>query len=428
MENKIKSYKIYGWLLIIITLFSGIAIKWFTEFSTLFLILLIVELGIALSFNRKIFDRNAINLSRILLGLLFIYSGFVKAVDPIGTNYKIIDYFIAYGTEWASPLAIYLSIFLNAFEFVVGGILLFLNVKTRLLAWLVLAMMIFFTIVTAFDALYNPVPDCGCFGEAIILSNWQTFYKNLVIDVFLVILFFNRKRIKKVFTSRGEWAIIGIAVFMVCYFQIHNYRHLPLVDFRAWKVGNKMVNENPQPLQYFVTYMNKESGEKQEFLSPNFPYNDSIWLSQWHFVDQRIDDPNPKQHDLIIFDNENNDVSAQFIENPDFQFLLISHDLTKAKKRVIQKIFDFYTECYDAGISFVILTSSSHEECQEFDNKSGSPGYEYYFADDTALEAIVRANPGLVLLRNAVVLGKWHHNDFPKYEYFVEDYYQKEYQ
>ncbi len=423
MKNTKKITPVFGWLLLIAALVSGFLIKYFEEYSTLFLVLLISEFAIALIFRKRIFDKNVIGISRILLGLLFIYSGFVKAVDPIGTNYKIIDYFIAYGTEWANPVALYFSIFLNAFEFVVGGFLLLLNVKIRTVSWLVLLMMAFFTLTTVFDAIYNPVPDCGCFGEALILTNWQTFYKNLVIDVLVIIVFFNRNAIKKVFTSKGEWAIVGVTVVLVVYFQVYNYRHLPVVDFRAWKVGNKMMNENPQPLKYYLTYMNKETGEKKEFLSPDYPYNDSIWLSKWLFVNQRIEDPNPKLHDLIILDKNGSDVTSQFIENPDFQFLLIAWDISKIKKKVIPKINEFYKQCDNIGISFTMLTSSAPEEIEEFKKRFHPADFEYYFADDTSLEAIIRANPGLVLLKNGVVKGKWHYNDFPDFQEFIDRFY-----
>lgn len=423
MDNKSKFNKIFGWIILIAALASAFLIKYYKEYSTFFLVLLLVEFFVALIFSKKIFDKNVIRISRILLGLLFIYSGFVKAVDPMGTNYKIIDYFIAYGTEWASPVALYLSIFLNAFEFVVGGFLLLLNIKIRTVSWLVVLMMVFFTLTTAFDAIYNPVPDCGCFGEAIILTNWQTFYKNIVIDTLVVILFFNRGVLKKYFTSRGEWAIIGVAVVMVVYFQVYNYNHLPLVDFRAWKVGNKMITENPEPMKYYLTYMNKETGEKKEFLSPNYPFNDSVWLSKWIFVNQRIEDPNPKKHDLVILDKYGSDVTEQFVENEDFQFFLIAYDLLKVKKKVIPRINEFYKQCDNIGISFIVLTSSTPEEIEEFKKEYDPANFEYYFADDTSLEAIIRANPGLVLLKNGVVKGKWHYNDFPDFQEFIDRFY-----
>ena len=425
-NDKLQFRTLFGWLLLAAALVSGFLIKYYEEYSAFFLVLLLAEMIVAFIFRKRIFDTSVISASRILLGLLFLYSGFVKAVDPIGTNYKIIDYFIAYGTEWASPVAIYLSVILNAFEFVVGGFLLLLNVKIRFVSWLVMLMMAFFTITTVFDAFYDPVPDCGCFGEAIILTNWQTFYKNLVINVLVIIIFFNRNSIKRTFANRGEWAIIGITTLLVVYFQVYNYNHLPLVDFRAWKVGNKMVNDNPEPMSFYLTYMNKETGEKQEFLSPNYPYDDSVWMSQWIFVDQRIEDPNPKLHNLAIMDSLGNDVTSTFIENPDFQFLLIAYDLSKVNTKIFDKINLFYEKCDDIGVSFIVLTSSFPEEVEDFKARVNPAGFEYYFADDTELETIVRANPGLVLLKDAVVMGKWHYNDFPDFREFTDRFYKND--
>ncbi len=422
MEKSSRLNSIFGWLLIIAALISAYLITRIEEYCVFFLILLVVELVIALVFCKKIFDMNVVTVSRILLGLLFIFSGFVKAVDPMGTKYQIIDYFIAYGTEWANPVALYLSIFLNAFE-LVCGILLLLNVKKRTLAWLVLLMMTFFTLTTLYDALYNPVPDCGCFGEAIIMTNWQTFYKNLVINVFVLIIFFNRDSIQKAFKPKSELAIIGIAAVIVVCFQIYNYMHLPMVDFRAWKVGNRMANEETMPIKYYLTYMNNETGEKKEYLSPNFPYNDSVWMSQWVFVNQRIEDPNPKKHDLAILDSFGSDVTSEFVENKDFQFFLVAWDLSKVKEKLIPDINEFYKQCNNIGISFIVLTSSTFEEIEEFKERANPAGFEYYFSDDTSLEAMIRSNPGMVLLKDAVVKAKWHYNDFPDFQEFMDEYY-----
>jgi len=373
-------------------------------------------------FSKKIFDRSAVNVSRTLLGLLFIFSGFVKAVDPMGTKYQIIDYFVAYGIEWANPFALYLSIFLNAFE-LVCGILMLLNVKIRtIVSWLVLLMMAFFTVTTVNDALYNPVPDCGCFGEAIIMTNWQTFYKNLVINVFVVIMFFNRSSVRRTYKSKVELAIIALAVVIVVYFQVYNFMHLPMLDFRPWKVGNKMSIENAEPMKYYLTYMNKETGEKKEYLSPDYPYNDSVWMSQWVFVSQRIEDPNPKKHDLAILDEQGQDVTAHFVENQDFQFFLVAWDLTKVKDKQIPPINKFYKQCENVAISFIVLTSSTPEEIEKFKERINPIDFEYYFADDTSLEAMIRSNPGLVLLKDAVVKGKWHYNDFPTFKEFLDEF------
>ncbi len=221
-------------------------------------------------FFSKRFTLPQITISRILLGLLFIYSGFVKGVDPVGTEYRIVDYFIAFGTEWAIPLALPISIIMNTVEFVLG-ILLLLNIYIKITSWLVMLMMAFFTMITLNDAMYSPVPDCGCFGDALVISNWQTFYKNLVIDALLLIVFLSHNRVNRWFKLKIEWAILLVSIIGFIGFEVYNIRHLPVIDFRDWKVGNKMVNDNPLPIKYYLTYKNKGTGEEKEYLSPDYP-------------------------------------------------------------------------------------------------------------------------------------------------------------
>ncbi len=186
------------WIILIGTILSGFLIPRYEFYNSFFISILTIEIILVIYFSKR-FSNSQITISRILLGLLFIYSGFVKGVDPVGTEYRIVDYFIAFGTDWAIPLALPLSVLMNTVEFVLG-ILLLLNVRITVTSWLVLLMMAFFTVVTFNDAIYSPVPDCGCFGDALIISNWQTFYKNLIIDALLLIVFFSRNRVGKWFS------------------------------------------------------------------------------------------------------------------------------------------------------------------------------------------------------------------------------------
>ncbi len=381
-----------------------------------------VEIFLVIYFIKK-FSIEHITLSRVLLGLVFMYSGFVKGVDPLGTQYRIIDYFIAFGTEWAFPLALPLSVILNASEFILG-VLLLLNVRIKITSWLVVLMMAIFTIVTLNDALYSPVPDCGCFGDALIITNWQTFYKNLIINALLLIVFLSRYKIPKWFSIKTEWSILFVAVIGFVLFEVYNIRHLPVMDFRDWKIGNKMVNENPLPMEYYLTYRNTETGEEKEYVSPDYPYSDSVWLTQWEFVSQRVVDPNPRMHDLRIEDETGNDYTADYIENPDFQFLLVIYDISASKSKKNDLISDFSSKCNEQGISFIALTSSLPEEVEKY-KLENEFDFEIYYADDITLMVMVRSNPGLVLLKDGVVLDKWHVNDFPQYSEFKEEYLKK---
>jgi uncharacterized membrane protein YphA (DoxX/SURF4 family) len=350
--------------------------------------------------------------SRIFVGLVFIFSGFVKGVDPLGTAYRIEDYFIAYGTLWAMPWALVLSIALSTLEIVLG-IAMVLNARIRFMSWILLPLIIFFTILTFFDALYSPVPDCGCFGDFIKLTNWQTFFKNVVLIVFVYIIFKNRKKYRSLLSKQGQTVLIVVFIIGFGWFSFHQYNHLPMCDFRDWKIGNDMkADENSEPITYLI-YKNKESGEKKEYISPNFPWNDSIWMSQWEFVDQRIDASNVKhKHDLIVQTYGGADITKSIIENPDFQFMFISDDLSKVSSATYKQMNEIFSYLEESEILLVGLTSSSGSDIKK-STQEYNIGYDFFFADDIALKAMIRSNPGLILLQDGVVMNKWHYHDFP---------------
>jgi hypothetical protein len=309
---------------------------------------------------------------------------------------------------------------LNATEFVLG-VLLLLNVNTRITSWLVLTMMSVFTALTLNDATNNPVPDCGCFGDVLLISNWQTFYKNLVIDALLLIVFLTRGRIPGWFKFKTEWSIVVIAILGFTGFEIYNIHHLPAIDFMDWKVGKKMVNENPVPLEYYLTYRNKETNEEKEYKSPDYPFSDSVWMANWEFVNQRVIDPNPRLHDLHIEDEWGNDYTQAIISNPEFQFLLVSYDLAKASVKRIDRISELLDNCNKNGISFAVLTGTLPADAAKFKELHGLDT-DFFFADDVTLMAMIRSNPGLILMKNGVVLDKWHFNDVPAFEDILENY------
>jgi uncharacterized membrane protein YphA (DoxX/SURF4 family) len=405
--------EVLGWLLLILILVSGFVISRYENWNLLFTFLLVAEIVLVIIFINY-FSKLQITISRIILGCLFVFSGFVKGIDPVGTQYLIEDYFIAFGTDWAIPFALPLSVILNATEFVLG-ILLLLNVNMRISAWLVLVMMSVFTLLTFNDATNNPVPDCGCFGDVLIISNWQTFYKNLVIDALLLMVFLTRKRIPGWFNYRVEWTLLAFAILGFVYFEVHNIRHLPAIDFMDWKVGKKMMNENPLPLKYYLKYRNKHTGQTKEYLSPDYPYNDSAWMANWEFVNQRVVDPNPHLHDMRAEDERGNDQTQAILENPGYQFMLISFDLSKANLKQMDQIRDLINYCNQTETSFVVITSSLPADALIF-KKTHDLDTDFYFADDVILMAMIRSNPGLILMKNGVILSKWHFNDFPTAE------------
>lgn len=361
------------------------------------------------------------NIFRILVGLVFIFSGFVKGVDPLGTAYRIEDYFIAYGTTWANPLALYLSIFLCALEFSLGVALL-LNLRLRSLSWPLLLLAIYFLVLTFFDAIYNPVPDCGCFGDAIKLTNWETFYKNIILIILVGFIFFYRKKFQPWLTPVAGNIAVLIIFSGFTIFSTQQYRHLPVIDFLGWKVGNDLVPDNPGTAKVYLVYRNKTTGEEKEYLSPNYPWNDSTWVKEWEFVNQRLDESGViRGHSLRIFDSAGNDLTGIYVNNPGYQFLVASYDLSEGSRKGFEKLDKLYTEIYELGHSYIVLTGSLDDEITGY-QEGLQPDLEFYHADDIELKMMIRSNPGLVLLKDGIVMGKWHWRDTPTIEELKEEF------
>ena len=354
------------------------------------------------------------NLFRLFVGIVFIFSGFVKGVDPLGTVYRIQDYFLAFGTTWANDAALGLTIFLCTLEFILGISLLF-NIGLKYTSWILLPVMTFFTILTFFDATYNMVPDCGCFGDAVKLSNTGTFIKNLILMGFVVPVFIWRKKYKNCCGTLAGVSLLFLFAVLFSGLSVYALWHLPPLDFRDWKVGNKVNDNLDESVRFYVTYKNRHTGETQEFLAPNYPWNDSTWLSNWIFVSQRVEDPNEDVMSLLIEDREGNNIAKSILSIPDVHFLVVSYDLKKADTEAIRELEMLYRKASAEGYSFIALTSSLSKV---YDSLSAKEELEmpFYNSDDIVLKSMIRANPGLIMLRDGVVVDKWHYNDLPDWE------------
>jgi len=354
-----------------------------------------------------------IKIFRIILGLVFIFSSAMKGIDPTGTAYRVEDYLDAYNLVWMHGSEIFLSFFLIVTEFILGVALLF-KLYIRLAALGALLIMFIFTCLTYFDATYNLVPDCGCFGDAVKLTAWETFYKNVVLIVLAIVLFFSRNSIKSKVPEWLQTVILLVFIASYLYFTLYNYNHLPMVDFRDWKVGRDMKTIGLENKKTYVTYKNKETGETKEYLTPDYPWNDSVWMAEWEFVEQRIDNSGViVPHNLFIQDYEGNNVTSEIIEAPDYQLMLVSFDIETANPEGFIKAAALSEQAERHGVSFVLISSSGREEIEKF-KEVYQIYYPSYLADDTELKAMIRSNPGLILLHNGVVMAKWHYNDFPK--------------
>jgi uncharacterized membrane protein YphA (DoxX/SURF4 family) len=361
---------------------------------------------------------------RILVGLVFVYSGFVKGIDPLGTVYRMEDYFLAFNIPWFIPFSLYLTIFLCALEFLIGVSLLF-NFWIRKMAWILLLMMIYFTILTFFDAVYNLVPDCGCFGEALKITNIQTFIKNVILMGFVVPIFIWRKKFKSLLPSWGDFTMLFISAVAFSALSIYCYRHLPIIDFMAWKVGNRVNRTETWPVTFHVTYKNKLTGEEKEFISPNYPWNDSVWLANWIFKSQRVVDPNKNQGLVLRAEDQHGiDFTSSILNNPDFQFVLVAYNLGMTDQDGFHRILPLYKKATQDGYSFICLTNSFPGEIKQFRMAHGT-AFDYYLADDVVLKTMVRSNPGLILLKDGIVLAKWGFRDFPAYDEIRQKYMSK---
>jgi len=361
--------------------------------------------------------------ARVLLGLVFLFSGFVKAVDPLGSMYKFDDYFQAFGMPWLQSISLALGFVLFSLEFLLGFAFVF-NARIKMLSWLMMLFMTFFFILTFILAIKNPVSDCGCFGDALILSNWETFFKNISLMIFALVVFNARKKVTNRFPKFTQNGILVLGLLIIVSVSTYSYRYLPIIDFMHWKVGTQIAKEvvpTPEIADITLVYKNKETGEKLEYTSKTLPWKDTVFFHKLEFVEQKkkvIQEYKPAPiHDFMVDDSNKVNRNQQIISNPNYQFLLISSDLSHAEPSVFAALNTFYEQCTKDTIGFDALCGSDFKSMAQFALKNNA-AYQFYGVDATALKSVVRSNPGLVLLKNGVVLDKWAWRCFPTYEKF----------
>ncbi len=359
-------------------------------------------------------------ISRIIVGLVFSFSGFVKCVDPLGTVYKFEEYFEAFGIDSLVWFALPAAILMCAIELSIGLMLLF-NIKIPWAAWLAVIFMAAFTPLTLILALTNPVSDCGCFGDALILTNWQSFIKNIIIDILVVIIFIERKKFKELFGKRYSKYAAFITLSVALGLEIFNLNRLPIIDFRPYKIGvnipDAMIipDDAPQPI-YQTTLIYKKDGKTQEFTIDNYPQEG------WEFVDTENKliqkGYEPPIHDFSIREN-GVDITDELLTGENYVFLLISQDLEKSSRKNQEEINLLAGRMMNSGYRFICLTNTSQENIEKFKQETGAP-YIFGFTDQTTLKTIVRSNPGLILLKSGTIIDKWHHRNLPEVDELLE--------
>jgi len=360
--------------------------------------------------NNTTYTLNVI--ARWFVGLVFLFSSFVKGVDPMGTTFKVQEYMTAWSIgsitfEWALPLAGLLSVALICAEFLVG-ILLIANAYRRLSAWLLAAMMLFFTVTTFIDALTNKVTDCGCFGDAVKLTNWQTFWKNIVLDVPTVWIVLTRNlRRRRRFERDGIIFIAAIAAMLI--FAIYNIKHEPVIDFRPWKIGNTMIVE--REAMNHMTLKNIATGEETtvDYLNGHWDevpadYKD---FDKWEIISSTSDEPfEILAPGFSMMDIEGNDHATELLPAEDGLLIVTVHHLDKVDERGTRDIATALALAQENELQIIMLTSALPEEVQAWLYQNGIAGLDYLFADATAIETMMRGNPGFMFVKDAKVIDK----------------------
>lgn len=349
---------------------------------------------------------------RWVVGLVFLFSSFVKGVDPLGTVYKVQEYMTAWSIggmtfEWAVPLAGVLACALICAEFAVG-VMLITNTYRRMTAWLLVLMMLFFTVTTFIDAVTNKVTDCGCFGDAVKLTNWETFWKNVALDVPTVWIFLTwHLRRKRRFERDCIILVAAVAAMLV--FCIYNIKHEPVIDFRPWKIGNKMIEE--REAMNHMTFKNIASGEEVTVDYPNGGWNEVPEeykdFEKWEIVSSTSDDPYELKADgFSMMDMLMEDHAVELIQADEGLVIVTIHSLDKMNAEGAEEVKLAQQLAAENGKQIVLLTAALPEEIQAWLYDNGVEGMDYLFADATAIKTMLRGNPGFLYVKDAVVVDK----------------------
>lgn len=356
-----------------------------------------------------------VNLFRLLLAATLIVSGFVKAVDPLGTQYKIHDYLTSLHLVETVPdwMQLCSSMLLSAFEFCMGIFLLF-AIRRRLVSRLVLIFTAFMTVVTVWVWWKNPVKDCGCFGDAIHLTNLQTLLKNIVLLVFSVTVALSPMRMRRFISKTNQWIVINYAILFILAIEGYSLYKLPIFDFRPYHVGTNILKameipEGAAQPEFETTFILEKNGVLKELSLADYP--DSTWTFITSKTKQTKAGYVPPIHDFSIEAN-GEDVTSDILGRKGYQFMLVSPSLRYADDSNFGDIDAIYEYAQSEHIPFFCLTSSDTADIRRWQNLTGAE-YDFYTADETPLKTFIRSNPGLVLLKDGNIIGKWSHNDLP---------------
>lgn len=359
------------------------------------------------------FNKIADQVARFFVGGLFIFSGLIKLNDPIGTGIKMEEYFSVFADDFGSffnifvPFALEIGMIMIILEIVLGvAVLIFYRMEITTV--LLLVLMVFFTFLTFYSAYFNKVTDCGCFGDAIKLTPWESFFKDVVLMIPVLHLFWHRKRYVPALRTREGHVVVGAATVLCLVLGVYAIRHLPFIDFRAYRIGNHIPTQmepEEQPIFEYV-FVQKADGE----LVRSDKYLMDTTMYTYHSVVQlNPDKTRPKITDFAVTTVEGEDITQQMFEGA--KLLFIIYDVTKAEVGNMDDIVSL-TRSLDGKIEMMVLTASSARQFEGFRHEY-QLAVPYYYADATVLKTIVRSNPGITLWVDGTVKGMWHHNDTP---------------
>ena len=358
-----------------------------------------------------------VHFSRIFVGILFIISGLIKLNDPLGFSYKLQEYFSVdvLNIPFLEPYALAISVFVVVFE-VVLGVFLLIGYKSKLTVWSLMSMIVFFTFLTFYSAYFDKVKDCGCFGDALKLTPWESFTKDVVLLFFIVILFRGVRHIKPLFNSLFTTIVAVLTVFFCLWFGYHVLMHLPSKDFRAYKIGDNLIenmnipDDVPKAIQEFTWTFNV-NGEVQQFVT-NGSYPDVS--GSYIGVTSKVikEGYEPLILDFSIESDEGEDLTEETLQKENL-ILIISYNLDTADEAGMYKLKKISDDAIDKGYTVVGLSSSSASTKQRVKDKFQF-NFNFFLCDEKALKTVVRSNPGIMELDVGTVKQKLHWNDFEK--------------
>ncbi len=367
----------------------------------------------------------SVELSRIIVGATFLFSGFVKAVDPLGFTYKIEDYLIELGLTGLFPMALPAAVLMVVSEFSLGVFLLF-GIYRKWTVWLIGLFIIFFTPLTLWIAIADPVEDCGCFGDAFTISNWNTFYKNLVLLAGTLLLIVKWKQVTPLFSRKTVLAAALFTLFFGVLFALYNVYRLPVLDFRPYKIGANIPRQmftDPEKADVLETvFIYSKDGVEKEFSEENYPWNDSTWI----FVDMKTklvkEGEKPAIEDFAVealyYDETvgswdiGGDITDIILSDPSYTFLMIAYSLEEMSLGHLDRFREMHRYAAENGYSFHLLTSSASDVVGKWEQQHRT-GFQFCHVDERALKTMIRSNPGLILLKEGTVINKWDDRGVP---------------